>query len=118
MEQNVTEWREYREPAAPEKIKDSGRKCPRCRGFMEFDPKEGKLRCLSCDYVEEVLSQKEKDECAEEKDFIYAERNGNHDWGVEKKVVRCGTCGIEMIYDAADALGECMYCGSGRCLCI
>ena len=51
MEHETTDEREYRETTATEIKKDSGRKCPRCRGFMEFDPKEGKLRCLSCDYV-------------------------------------------------------------------
>ncbi len=94
--------------------KDSGRKCPRCRGMMEFDPKEGKLRCLSCDYIEAVLARNEEEIVAEEQDFIYAESEGKHDWGVEKKTVRCEKCGIEMIYDTADALEECLYCGSGR----
>lgn len=114
MEQEINETRGYEEQPIPEIKKDSGRKCPRCRGFMEFDPKEGKLRCLSCDYLEAVLSRNEGETNAEEQDFIYAERIGNLDWGVEKKVVHCEKCGIEMIYDAADALGECLYCGSDR----
>ncbi len=114
MEQETAEMGEYRESTIAETKKDSGRKCPKCRGFMEFDPKEGKLRCLSCDYVEPVLSRNEEDICADEQDFIYAERKGNHDWGVEKKTVRCENCGIEMIYDAADALEGCLYCGSSR----
>ena len=114
MEQETTEMRGYGELPTVEIKTDSGRKCPRCRGFMEFDPKEGKLRCLSCDYVEAVLSRNEEETNAEELDFIYAEREGNHDWGVEKKTVRCENCGIEMIYDKADPLEECLYCGSGR----
>ena len=114
MEQEINETRGYEEQPVPEIKKDSGRKCPRCRGMMEFDPKEGKLRCLSCDYVEAVLSRNEEDICADEQDFIYAERKGNHDWGVEKKTVRCEICGIEMIYDAADALEGCLYCGSNQ----
>ena len=99
---------EYGEKSKGEIKKDSGRKCPRCRGFMEFDPKEGKLRCLSCDYLEDVLSRNEKETNADELDFAYAERIGSYDWGVEKKTVRCEKCGIEMIYDAADALEECL----------
>ncbi len=114
MEQETNEMRGYGELPTVEIKTDSGRKCPRCRGFMEFDPKEGKLRCLSCDYVEAVLSRNEEETNAEELDFIYAEREGNHDWGVEKKTVRCENCGIEMIYDKADPLEECLYCGSGR----
>jgi len=114
MEKGSDEMRAYGEMPNPEVKKDSGRKCPRCRGFMEFDPKEGKLRCLSCDYLEAVLSRNEEDTCAEEKDFEYAERNGNHDWGVEKKTVHCENCGIEMIYDAADPIDGCLYCGSSR----
>lgn len=114
MNQEIIETREHEGQPIPEIKKDSGRKCPRCRGMMEFDPKEGKLRCLSCDYVEAVLSRNEEDVVAEEQDFIYAEREGNHDWGVEKKTVRCESCGIEMIYDRADPLEECLYCGSGQ----
>lgn len=114
MEQEVAEMSGYGENPIAETQKDSGRKCPRCRGFMEFDPKEGQLRCLSCDYMETVLARNEEEVCAEEKDFIYAERNGNHDWGVAKKTVRCGHCGIEIIYDAADPLEECLYCGSNK----
>ncbi len=60
------------------------------------------------------LARNEEETNAEEQDFIYAERIGNHDWGVEKKTVRCEKCGIEMIYDAADALEECLYCGSNQ----
>lgn len=114
MEHELSEARGYETQPIPEIQKDSGRKCPRCRGMMEFDPKEGKLRCLSCDYLEAVLSRSEEEIVAEEQDFIYAEREGNRDWGVEKKTVRCEHCGIEMIYDAADALEECLYCGSDR----
>ncbi len=54
MKQEINEMRGYGEMTIAETKKDSGRKCPRCRGFMEFDPKEGKLRCLSCDYLEAV----------------------------------------------------------------
>ncbi len=114
MEQETADVRGCEESPIVAMIKDSGRKCPRCRGMMEFDPMEGKLRCLSCDYIEAVLSRNEEETCAEEKDFEYAERNGNHDWGVEKKTVRCENCGIEMIYDAADPLDGCLYCGSGQ----
>lgn len=114
MEQVTVGSKEYEGPAIPEMKKDSGRKCPRCRGFMEFDPKEGKLRCFRCDYLEAVLSRNEEETNAEELDFIFAERIGSYDWGVAKKTVRCEKCGIEMIYDAADALEECLYCGTNR----
>lgn len=113
-EQGVQAESEYTEPVIADTKKNSGRKCPRCRGSMDFDPKEGKLRCSSCDYLEAVLSRNEEETSAEEQDFEYAERMGNHDWGVEKKTVRCETCGIEMLYDAADIPGECPYCGSCR----
>lgn len=114
MEQEKAEMKGYGEMPIPEAKKDSGRKCPRCRGMMEFDPKEGKLRCFSCDYIEEVLARNEADLCADEQDFLYAERKGNHDWGVQKKTVHCENCGIDMIYDAADPLEGCLYCGSSR----
>ena len=114
MEQETAETREYEKMPTVEMLKDSGRKCPRCRGMMEFEPKGGKLRCLSCDYTEAVLARGEEDICAEELEFQYAEREGNHDWGVEKKTVHCENCGIDMIYDAADPLETCLYCGSSR----
>jgi len=40
MEQKTGEVRGYGEPTVTETKKDSGRKCPRCRGIMGFDPKE------------------------------------------------------------------------------
>ena len=114
MEQETKEMSGYGELPTPEMLKDSGRKCPRCRGFMEFDPKEGKLRCLSCDYVEAVLSKNEADIVAEEQDFIYAEKEGNHDWGVEKKTVLCKACGAESVYDALEISAVCPFCGSNQ----
>lgn len=61
MEQETAQMRGYEEAPIPEMKKDSGRKCPRCRGLMEFDPKEGKLRCSSCDYLEAVLARNEEE---------------------------------------------------------
>jgi len=61
---------------------------------------------LSCDYLETVLSRDEEETSAEEQDFIYAERMGSHDWGVEKKTVRCENCGIE-IYAGSGVANSC-----------
>lgn len=90
------------------------RKCPRCRGNMLFDPREGKLRCSSCDRLEDVISENEEETNGEEQDFFCAERKENYDWGVEKKTVRCQNCGIEMVYDAEDVWENCPYCMSSR----
>lgn len=113
-EQGVQAGAEYTEPVIADTKKETDRKCPQCGGVMDFDPREGKLHCPYCDYLEEILSEEEEETSAEELDFWAAEQTGNCDWGIEKKTVLCKACGGEMVYDALEIAGECPYCGSNQ----
>ncbi len=113
-EQEVQMEQEYTEPVITDTKKETDRKCPQCGGVMDFDPREGKLHCPYCDYLEEILPENEEEISAEEQDFLTAEQTGNCDWGVEKKTVLCKACGGEMVYDALEIAGECPYCGSNQ----
>ena len=113
-EQEVQMEQDYTEPVITETKKETDRKCPQCGGVMDFDPKEGKLHCPYCDYLEEILPDNEEETATEEQDFETAEQTGNCDWGVETKTVLCKACGGEMVYDALEIAGECPYCGSNQ----
>lgn len=113
-EQGIQGTQEYIEPVIVDTKKETDRKCPQCGGIMDFDPREGKLHCPYCDYLEEILAEDEEEAVAEEQDFETAEQTGNCDWGVEKKTVLCKACGGEMVYDALEIAGECPYCGSNQ----
>ena len=113
-EQEVQMEQDYTEPVITETKKETDRKCPQCGGVMDFDPKEGKLHCPYCDYLEEILPDNEEETTTEEQDFETAEQTGNCDWGVETKTVLCKACGGEMVYDALEIAGECPYCGSNQ----
>ena len=104
----------YKEPVIVDTKKETDRKCPQCGGVMDFDPREGKLHCPYCDYLEEILAENEEETVAEEQDFETAEQTGNCNWGVEKKTVLCKACGGEMVYDSLEIAGECPYCGSNQ----
>ena len=109
------EWNDM-EQNTPKRAKtkeETDRKCPDCGGTMDFDPKTGGLSCPYCGRTEEIGVPQEK-RAARELDFHAAEETGNCNWGVEKKVVICKSCGAESVYDALEIASECPYCGSNQ----
>lgn len=93
---------------------ETDKKCPRCGGVMDYDPKSGGLRCPYCDYEEEIRADTAEPEKAEEMDFYAAEHTANKNWGAEKKTVICESCGAESIYDALQTSAVCPFCGSNQ----
>ncbi len=93
---------------------ETDKKCPRCGGVMDYDPKSGGLRCPYCDYEEEIRTDTAEPEKAEEMDFYAAEHTANKNWGAEKKTVICESCGAESIYDALQTSAVCPFCGSNQ----
>lgn len=94
--------------------KETDKKCPRCGGVMEFDPKSSRLRCIYCDYEEKITENRVDAGTADELDFFGAEETGNCNWGMETKTVICKMCGGESVYDAMQIAGKCVYCGSNQ----
>lgn len=93
---------------------ETDKKCPQCGGIMEFDPKSSGMKCLYCDYEEQINETRADAGTADELDFSKAEETGNCNWGVETKTVICKACGGESVYDAMQIAGQCVYCGSNQ----
>ena len=87
------------------------KRCPKCGGVMNFNPKEGNLKCPYCDHtmdVENVLP------AAMEIDLKEAEFLANKNWGTKTKTVICKSCSGESIYDSLEIANVCPYCGSNH----
>ena len=89
-------------------------KCPGCGGVMDFDPETGDLYCSYCGHREEIRTGEDSPEAAQELDFESAQEKANCDWGAQKKVIICKSCGAESIYDELELANECPYCGSNQ----
>jgi len=101
-------------PSLHKTKEETDKKCPNCGATLNFDPKISGLFCEYCGYQNDISEAEEK--ACEELDFESAEEVGNFDWGVEKKLITCKSCGAEIIYDSLDLASECPYCGSNHVL--
>ena len=95
-----------------ETLDETDKKCPSCGGTMDFDPKTWKLLCSYCGASVDI--EKDLPDRAAELSLADAENTANRDWGMEKRVIICESCGAETVYDASTVSGECPYCGSNQ----
>jgi len=91
-------------------LKSSFVKCEGCGGGLIFAPKEQALKCEHCGQIKEFDKNKE-----------YQKHNltdkptsfeGYKEWINENKVLKCQTCGAEVILHSLEYSGVCPYCGS------
>lgn len=87
-------------------------KCPNCGGYMQFSPKDGKIKCDFCDSVFEAETLEQYAQITEEqhKDrfkWDFSENNSD-----EATVYTCPACGGEIITDDDKAASRCPYCDS------
>ena len=82
-----------------------------CGGNMVFDPKKQKLVCLYCSNENEINSEKIN---IIEYDFYSAENTSNKNWGNEKRIIKCESCGAQTVLDENSTAQFCAFCGSSH----
>lgn len=85
--------------------------CPTCGANVKFKPSQQSMVCPYCDNKIDIELEKNeiKEHC-----FRSALENPPEDWGTEKKVIHCDTCGADTILDSHIASKCCPFCGSSH----
>ena len=83
--------------------------CPSCGGALTFNPGAQDLTCVYCGSKVEIPKDGTE---IKEYDLAPAMEKTTTNWGVEKRVFKCGKCGAETVYDATTAAALCAFCGS------
>jgi len=78
---------------------------------MVFNPDTQSLTCPYCEHRIEVAKSQED---IMEYDLATAEEHASHDWGSEKRVIHCESCGAETILDSVETAQFCAFCGSSH----
>nr|MDD6334983.1 TFIIB-type zinc ribbon-containing protein [bacterium] len=102
---------EFTLPPRERTHEETDAKCPNCGATVLFDPATGGLKCEYCGWSAEVPPPEEGREVCE-MDFDTAESTGNYEWGAEKKMVICKSCGAQSVYDQLMVSDICPYCGA------
>lgn len=85
--------------------------CSGCGGQMTFDTAEQSMKCVYCGNTEAI----EHDRSVPEEYALDAfEDAGARDWGTEKKVIHCNSCGADTVLDAFQTAASCTFCGSSQ----
>lgn len=85
--------------------------CPSCGGNMLFEPKKQKLVCLYCSNENEINFEKAN---IKEYDFYSAEQTSSKNWGNEKRIIKCESCGAQTVLDENSTAQFCAFCGSSH----
>lgn len=89
------------------------KKCPSCGAKISYAPETRKLFCPYCDYEAELPKEENEPEVVLEIPIEKADQTtANHNWGAEKKNVKCKSCGAVSVYDATQLSDVCPYCDS------
>jgi len=85
--------------------------CPSCGGNMAFDPESQSLLCPYCKNSIDISKSKGE---IKEYDLESAEIDAPKDWGKEKRVIHCESCGAETVLDENATSQFCAFCGSSH----
>ncbi len=91
-------------------LKSSLVKCVGCGGGLVFSPKKQGLKCSKCGRIHSFAKNKKhsKHNIADKPTSF----EGYKKWSQENKVLKCKTCGAEVILNRLEYSGICAYCGS------
>lgn len=93
-----------------QKSKDSS--CPNCGATLVYEPEKGALFCDSCGTVKKI----EKLPCEPKIDYSENEKakatEKYKEWVNENKVIKCKSCGANVVLNKLEYSKTCPYCGS------
>lgn len=97
------------EEKVTKELSSSDKKCPTCGSELSFDPSTKKLKCCSCGnfYEFDLVLSNEKHDLDLEQQNISTEN-----WAKESKLVKCNSCGANIMINGLAITQECPYCGS------
>ena len=87
-------------------------KCKNCGGNLVFDPKTQALVCPNCDSHFDFDKNQEEIKHAIEEGKLNDNTNKHDSWANEMKIVKCETCGAEIMLSGLEMSKSCPYCGS------
>lgn len=96
-----------------EKVTNTDRfPCPACGGNMNFDPESQTLLCPFCTHrieIETIEGDIHEYDLASVEDDLAVQN-----WGDEKRVIQCDTCGAKTVVSVTDISQFCAFCGSSH----
>ena len=88
--------------------------CPQCGATLVYEPETHGLYCQYCDYREEIKVKTEGKVMEKPLDLDTFEASSNFEWGKNKKLIVCESCGAEAVYDELEASNVCPFCGANH----
>ena len=79
---------------------------------MEFDTVGQALKCSYCGSERAIENDIQKVSVEYDLNFADEENVSLQDWGTEKQLIECGSCGGEMLLDGRQTAAVCGFCGS------
>lgn len=83
-------------------------KCDGCGSGICFDPQTQNLKCPSCGKVKTLTKTYSKNK----HDITEVKEEKRNAWIAQTKIVKCETCGAEIILNKLEFSGICPYCNS------
>jgi DNA-directed RNA polymerase subunit RPC12/RpoP len=91
-------------------------KCPQCGGTLQYEPGAAEVECTYCGHLLKLWERNLVDEAATPLHHLRLRRRyEGHTWAAGQRIVRCLTCGAELVMTEHLA-GLCSFCGSANVL--
>ncbi|WP_201755411.1 hypothetical protein [Paenibacillus glycinis] len=90
--------------------------CAGCGGEMQFDTVSQTLKCRYCGNEQQIAAGQGEAVHEYVLDFSDETDAALLDWGTEQQVVKCGSCGGEMLLPVGQTALVCAFCGSAKVL--
>ena len=83
---------------------------------MQFDTVGQALKCSYCGSVKAIENDTQKVSMEYDLNFADEDNASLKDWGTEQQLIKCGSCGGEMLLDRSQTAAVCGFCGSPKVL--